>query len=350
MNDEKKLEEIFENKKESRFNKLIIKAKLLSIIKGIVISTLVVTILGFLVFMYNVTTLNKLGNKHLMGLVYYYNIAYPNSYIGTHQQDDRFMTGELDFTKYRFVGNKAVYDGDQKETYGYTNLINGLYGDNGDYLFMPAAESEQELEEVQTYNTIGRRKMKFYHPSINYENYINDLASLSNISNDKLVEISLSFDKEYSIDEVKTMLPENVTLNWLWVNAYDEEALNDMRSHKDINGKINPEDENANNTPNKIEDEDNVYGIKALDRTGDKMNTPENEFIDTICRARSIDGIYTKPYETLFNKLSKDNETINKSDIKIIGVVVSGDARFVEQLKGLPFIKASTFGAIVDKY
>lgn len=350
MNDEKKLEEIFENKKASRFNKLILKAKVFSIIKGIVISTLVITILGFLVLYYNAITLNELGNKKLRGMQNFYNIAKPNSYIGTNQQDDRFMIGELNFTKYRFVGNKAVYDGNYKETYGYMNIINRLYGDNGDYLFMAGAESEQELEEVQTYNKFGRRKMKFYHPSINCENYINDLVLLSNINNEKLVEISLSFNKEYTIDEVKTMLPENVTLNWLWVNTYDEEVLNNMRSHKDINGKSNPEDGNANNAPNVIETEDDVYGIKALDGNGKKIYAPENDFIDMICNAKSIEGTYTTPYETLFNKLSKDNNTINKSDIKIIGVVVSGDARLVEQLKGQPFIKASTFGAIVDKY
>jgi len=52
----------------------------------------------------------------------------------------------------------------------------------------------------------------------------------------------------------------------------------------------------------------------------------------------------------LFNKLSKDKKTIKKADIKIIGVVVSGDVDLLKQLKGKSFIKASTNGAIVDKH
>lgn len=291
MNDEEKLENLFENKKALAFNKLIIKAKVLSIVRGAVISVVVVTIMGFIILYYNAITLNKLGNKRDMELQNFYMIAKPNSYIGARQFDDRFTVGELDFNKYRFIGSKAVYDGNYKESYGYIPLINGLYGNNGDYLFEGQAESMQNLYEIQRYNKIGRRIMKFYLPNIIYDNYINDLSLLDDIEKDKALEISLSFDKAYDIEEVKKMIPQDITLNWLWVDTYEEEQIEDMRSHKEIIKKETSEDDLT--TPNIIECEDNVYGIKALTSNGEKIEDPQNEFVNTICTARLLKGTYT---------------------------------------------------------
>lgn len=335
MNDDEKLKDIFETKKVSKFDKLIFKAKVFSIIRGTVISVVVVVVLGCILLINNTITLNRLGDDKKTVMEHLYNISGPNSYIGATQFDDRIMIGEFSYTKYKFVGSKVVTDGDYKESYGYMPLINGIYGHMGDSLFEGEVETESghALNENQTYNKIGRKMMKFYIPSIKYKYYTNDLPTLSKIGEDKNAEISLSFDKAYSIDEVKNMMPKNITLNWFWVDSYDKKQINDMST-----------------SVNMVENEEDVYGIKSLQDNGDKIKNPEGSFIQTICTAKSIKGTDSQTYQTLFNNLSKDKKTIKKADIKIIGVVVSGDVNSLKQLQGKSFIKASTFGAIVDKY
>ena len=64
--------------------------------------------------------------------------------------------------------------------------------------------------------------MEFYHPSIKYEGYINDLKNLDEIGNNKVMEISLSFDKTYRLEEIRNMISSDVTLNWYWVDTFTE--------------------------------------------------------------------------------------------------------------------------------
>lgn len=337
-----------ENGIKTKIKRSGIKSKFMLKIIKITINIAIFLILLSTFIYYNASTLNKLGNKKIMQLTNYFNVASPNSYIGTYQFDDRFFVGELEFTKYKFVGDNVFYDGESKMSYHYGNIpfVNGMYGNNGDYLFYNEAESQQGLYEAQSYNKIGRRIMKFYLPSIEYANYINDLSMLNNINEDKNVELSLSFDKEYTIDEVNSMLPNNITLNWLWVDTYNEKRIEYMRSHEETIDN----DTIKKSSPNVILNEYDVYGIKTINSSGEKIKNPESIFIDTICNERLVDEENTSVYEELFEKLNKDNRTINKSDIKIIGVVVSGDVVSLNQLSGKKFIKASTFGAITNKY
>ena len=129
MNDEERLKKLFENKGSYDFDRIIKKAKLFSIVRGVITSILVFTIVSFIVLCFNASTLNKLGGDKSNELENYYKIAHPNSYIGSSQMDDGLMTGEFDYVTYRFLGDKPIFDGNNKEAYSYVPLINGIYGD-----------------------------------------------------------------------------------------------------------------------------------------------------------------------------------------------------------------------------
>ena len=327
--DEEKLKELFEMKEEPSFNNTIKRAKTFSMIRTIIISLMIFITFSTALLIANSFILNYVGNKELNKIQTWFQVAMPNAYMGNTQADDRIMIGEVEYPRYRFLGEKPVLDGVFKEDYSYMPLINGIYGDLGYHLFDSKGESFKELEEMRRYNKAGKRVMKFYHPSISYDKHINDLEELNNIEKDKLIEISLSFDKSYSLEEAKALVPEGITLNWYWVDTLDK---NDK-----------------GNLSKSILEEDEVYGIKALDNQGKEMKKPEESFINSIMRGNLNKDTHYR-YESLFKVLSRGKSEITKEDLGIIGVVVSGDVETLKALKNLNYIKAATIGAVADKY
>lgn len=331
--DDEKLRELFGVKEKvkvkSPFNNTIRRVKALSLMRNIIVSLMIFVIVSFMLLMVNARLLNSMSQKEEANLRNLFNVAMPNAYMSGTQVDDRLFVGQIDYERYRFIGNKPVFDGSFKEGYTYMPLINGIYGDAGNYLFSSSASSEKELQEMAKYNKSGKRIMKFYRPSVKYVSYINELANLDQIDGNKLAELSLSFDKSYTIDEVKNIIPKNITLNWYWVDTFDE------RDNGWLTGRIF--------------DESEVYGIKALDRQGRPIDNPEQEFINAVMNGREIknsSGLYNSIYDTLNNGKGQ----ISKDKLRIIGVVVSGKVEDLKTLSEKQFIKAVTIGAVADRY
>ncbi|NFT07580.1 hypothetical protein FDF26_10985 [Clostridium botulinum] len=326
--DEEKLKELFDIQEKPNFNKIIKRAKIFSIIRTTIVSLMIFIIVSFVVFISNATILNQMSNKKQECLSNFFNISMPNAYIGSIQSDDRIMVGEIDYVRYRFLGNKPITDGNYKDGYTYMPLINGIYGDWGNYLFNSGGKLSKDSKEVSKYNKASKKVMEFYHPSVKYKSYINDLENLDEIGNNKVMEITLSFDKEYSLEEIKNMIPDDVILNWYWVDTFAENS-------EEFSSKL-------------VFDEYDVYGMKALDREGNIIDRPEKDFINAINEGK--DNNYANQYKELFDNLSNGKGEINKEDLKIIGVVVSGDSKTLKALKDKNYIKAATLGAVADKY
>ncbi|MFJ7733150.1 anti sigma factor C-terminal domain-containing protein [Lysinibacillus sp. NPDC097231] len=51
----------------------------------------------------------------------------------------------------------------------------------------------------------------------------------------------------------------------------------------------------------------------------------------------------------VYQSLIGENGTLDKSDVKIIGAVVTGTPKQLESLQGQTYIKASTFGVISNR-
>lgn len=313
---------------------------------------ILVIVVGVAIFIYyNSFKLNKIGGEKIRQLRNYYNIAWPNGYIGAVKFNENFFVGQLEYSKYRIVDDKVIYDGNSKVGYQYIRLFNGMYGENDNLLFYPSSDNDEGFEGVRYYNNVARRVMKFYVPYIEYGNYLNDLYELKNVADDKLIEMSISFDKDYSVEEAQRLIDEDIRLGWLWVDTFSSEKIEKMRSHEvDVytNGSTDNNDKYL--SKNIVLNEDGVYGIKILDREGKKIQEPEKKFIDSISNGRVYDKEYANIYNEIFTNLSKNGETIKEADIRIIGMVVSGKVSDMKQLIGQKYIKGATFGAIDDKY
>ncbi|MBD7913244.1 anti sigma factor C-terminal domain-containing protein [Clostridium cibarium] len=323
--DDEKLRELFEVDERPILSRTIRKAKTLSIMRSIIISLMIIVVAGFVFLGSNSTALNIISNRKKNSLIDWYNIAMPNAYVGYCQVNDGITVGEINYSRFRFLGSKPIKDGDFTESYTYVPLINNkeeIYNGIDNYLL----KTKDELtKKIAGYNKSGKHIMEFYHPLERFENYSNDFEKLNEIDNNKLAEMSLSFDKPYSLEEVKAMIPKEVTLNWYWVDTYDPKELN-----------------------YRVLDEYRVYGMKAIDRDGEASD-PSQKFIDTIVKHKNSED-NNHIYEKIYNTLSGGNGEIKKDDLKIIGVVVSGDVKSLKTLKEKEFIKAATLGAVADKY
>ena len=188
---------------------------------------------------------------------------------------------------------------------------------------------KENFNYYRHYNTqTGQREMLFYHPEIDYRKYINDLPQLDEMDNRKLVEMGISFDQSYTLEQVKTMLPSNVHPVWYWVDTYSDK---DRLFDKD------PMPESANM----------IYGFGPGIDNG---NVNEEYFLSSIENGLSVKGKYYNEYKRIYDYLRKEKEKPVKNDVKILGVVVTGTAENLKTLKEKNYIKSATLGVVTDKY
>jgi hypothetical protein len=203
--------------------------------------------------------------------------------------------------------------------------------------------------ELQRYNELGQREMVFFYPFLDYPNYKNDLQLLESISSTKVMEMALSFDKDYTMDEVKNIIPQNVTLAWYWLDDLDEQEKEDSKPRTE-------EQQNPDGTtyivdyPPRLRSERTVYGIKAYDPNGISREEPEQHFIWALKNGMVYDTRFKSEFERVFQNIAGEDKEITKEDFRVFGAVVTGNAESLKNLQDMPFIKASSIGVITDKY
>lgn len=335
MSDEKKLKETFDFK-STETKKVLRKAKLFTIFRTVIISLLVFII----VLVANEVILTRIADDKLIDESFYNIIAGPNTYISHSQFYNGFLLGEAEYITTRVVGNKSVFNGTHKIKYSIIPFIKNLYGTGRGQL-----NQITNGAELSYYNKVGNKEMIFFHPSIEYETYPNDLTLLDKLGQDKYLEMALSFNQDYSLEEVQALIPSEVKIAWYWVDTYSEQNLSEMKSHsaEEANG------EKHYQKP-RVLFANNVYGIKAIDSHGEKAKDPESLFIGFIKLGCKNKGPYQSQFKNLYNVLSNGKGEITKDDLRIIGVVVTGDTDSMNLLKNNNSIKATTLGIQIDKY
>jgi hypothetical protein len=179
--------------------------------------------------------------------------------------------------------------------------------------------------------------MMFYIPEINYnEKILNDLPSLSEMDPGKLVEMGISFDKSYSFEEVKSMLPEGLKQVWYWVDTYNNKDR--YKPYKDGNGNMSyviPEEARS------------IFGFGAR---WDSDHAEANDFIKSLQNGLMQKGKYYSEYSRIYDYLKRDKTEPDANDVRIIGVVVTGTAEQLKSLTNKAFVRGAVLGAVVDKY
>lgn len=254
-----------------------------------------------------------------------------------------FLNGTLQTYKAKVIEGVLVPWADQKVNYTVLSLpiFSSMGGSTGQQSVSLPDENMQKqgYEYTRSYNGLsGQREMMFYIPGVNYNGKIlNDLPLLSEMDSDKKVEMAISFDKDYSLDEAKQLLPSELNQTWYWVDTYDNRAFYDP--WQDGNGKesyATPEPENW------------VKGFGVNPSEPTEVNG--KSFLDALEQGRHLKGLYHYEFNRIFDYLKRDKKEPQESDIRILGVVVTGTAKQLQSLSGQPYVRGVTLGAVVEKY
>ncbi|MGY3188390.1 anti sigma factor C-terminal domain-containing protein [Lysinibacillus sp. TE18511] len=262
-----------------------------------------------------------------------------NEFIGTTKNYPGILGGEMHYKTFKYIEGKIVPTGD--DTYGYGFLRDEKVYE-GSIFPLPFGKSGREQDlDVQHYNELGQREMLFFYPFIDYQKMRNDLALLPEMDDHKIMEVALSFDKGYSMQEALAKLPKDVTTSWLWVK--------DINVTDDHYVKIAKSDGTVEKGDYLLRSEENVYGFSLFNANGEVAENPAEQFVRAISSGTRQKSRLQDEYKRLEKEIGgADGLSVN--DLVIYGAVVTGNKKTLTSLQDLDFIKASSIGVITDKY
>ncbi|MHA0855759.1 anti sigma factor C-terminal domain-containing protein [Paenibacillus sp. CMAA1364] len=267
-------------------------------------------------------------------------ISGPNQYVSGITDETGFLSGRIEFNIFKIIEGVPMPWLTKKTVYNVLPLLSFTSHSGNDNGLMLSLPDPEMLKENFGYNRgyngqNGQRKMAFYIPTVNYnDKVLNDLSIVKKINEEKLVEMAISFDKSYSLDEVQSMIPTKLTQVWYWVDTYDDKKY--FEPYKDGNGNM------SYATP--VID-DWVYGF------GIHIDGPVitgSEFINSL--EKGLDGKYHYEFNRIYNYLKAMKDKPDKTDIRLYGVVLTATAKEIQKLSGQSYIRGAVLGAVVDKY
>ncbi|HHW39366.1 MAG TPA: hypothetical protein GXX18_19475 [Bacillales bacterium] len=326
----------------NKMEKTIKKAKRRANWKIVLISVIVLIVVIIVGSILNRSITYKLETPVQFSARGFHEISAPNEFMGKLERYHGFLGGENRYTTYKIIEGKVVYTGQERFGYGPFRDENLNRIGTESPLLIGESFYEEDLQK-QHYNELGQREMVFFYPFLQYKTYRNDLALLDDIGEDKIMEVALSFDQGYTFKEVASLIPENVTLTWLWVDDVNEEEDNFQFEQFDDNGKVVGYKQS-------LRSEHTVYGLSLLDENGDRKEEPVFRFIGSIEANQQFKTRWQGEFKRLYKTLSGEDGHLTSEDLQYYGAVVTGDAQTLSQLNDLPFIKASSIGVITEKY
>lgn len=329
MNEEEELF-VFDEKSTKR---LIRKAKTKSLVKIVSLIVVIVPIV-FVVILY---TLYQLSNKHGINLEYdiklYEELTRPNVYVSNQALSFDLTGGEIRTQTYKLIGDRPYI---WETIEGQYNLFGQYSNDSGasNTIMLDGSSSLKETNQFTLYNVhTGDREVRFYHPNIAYDSVKNAVNQLDKLDANLDVELALSFDQAYTLEEVKTMLPSTVQQRWYWVDGYSEHLLSFIGEEQGTISAKYPY----------------LYGFRAEfpwqkeTGSGDEIDA----FIFSVNRLYNNDN-FKRKVVPLYETIIGSNQQLDREDVKIIGVVVTGTVKELSSLQEESYIRASTFGVIAD--
>ncbi|MNN52694.1 hypothetical protein D3C81_1674080 [compost metagenome] len=92
------------------------------------------------------------------------------------------------------------------------------------------------------------------------------------------------------------------------------------------------------------------YGVYGFGIRPDSDQASPEDFIGLVQSGLASGDKYDKEYERINQYLKKDKAEPDASDVRILGVVVTGKASSLTSLKSQDYIRGAVLGAVVDKY
>lgn len=316
----KDMDNIFD---DNKLKQSVRKARFKSTIKIICIS-LVVFVAGSFI---NTAIAIKYSEKSYKTTEAYVRVSVPGGYISESTDFVGFLGGNGTYKITKKVGNKPVILEDRVSFFGLTPQIAVSRGQGSGY--HTAGQWPVDIWEN------GYRKMRFFHPSIKYSEYQNDLAEIEKIPEGKIIEMAISFDKPYKMTELFTI--ENklspAKISWVWLNEFTEEQM------KQYESEINNYDSKANGIS-----ENEAIGISIPNEDKLWVN-PYDQYYDVL--VENLGKSYMPEHKKLYDEIMARGKT-KMEDAEVLGVIVQGTKEELKQLTENPMIRATSIGVVVD--
>lgn len=300
---------------EKNEKNLITKAKRKSTIRMIYISGLVSLLVLTLIILVKLNVTPWLLNKELIVQETYYEVYGANSFVGPWEESIQVIGSKATAPQYKLLDGRPVYI---REISNSSNKIEVYLTPN----------------EYETYRYLGGKVMNFIHPEVKLRRVPNELKNIGSFQDHQMIEMGLSFDKAYSLDEVKTMLPKDIDLQWAWVDVYSTEEVNLLQ---------------ASESPANVFTENEVVGFSMVDETGVTLEDPVKKFMASMMNGKNHRGPYKKDMTMLYETLTKQGK-VDETNINVIGVVVVGKKEALKQIQDESSIRTSSIGAVVDSF
>ncbi|WP_443660301.1 anti sigma factor C-terminal domain-containing protein [Clostridium algidicarnis] len=310
---------------DKQLKKAYKKSKRLSTIRTIIIVILVVIPL----YIINVMISYKMGIKHYEELQKGIEIKNPNAYISNVNGFIGFMGGTCEYTVSKVIGRKNINLYNKNSSYGLGLKFNRFTIGSG-------KGGHRQGEWPDRIDSSGNLTMMVFHPDIEYKEYKDDIALLNKVSTDSLLEMTLSFDKKYKINEISDILP-TTQISELLIDGYTKEKMEVYKKEAlEYDGKvtyIRESDFIGFKSPERV----NYYEVnQALDNY--------KKFLDNLQFDFKVSD-YKNEFSSIYSTL-KAKDQLEGDNVDIIGVVVYGSPEELQKLSTNPHIKASSVGII----
>lgn len=313
MKDNHELDDFFSFEKNEK--NLIMKAKRKSTIRMAWISGLVSLLVLTLIVLVKLQVTPWLLNKELIVQETYYEVHGANLFVGPWEESIQIIGSKATAPQYKLLDGRPVYRGE------ISNDSNKL-------------EVHLSPNEYETYNYLGGKVMNFIHPEVKINQVPSELKNIDVFHDHQMIEMGLSFDRAYSLDEVKAILPNDLPLQWAWIDVYSDEEVDSLQTSE---------------SPANIFTENEIIGFSMVDETGITLEDPVMEFMESVVYGKNHMGPYKKDMKALYETLNKQGE-VDETTIKVIGAVVVGKKEALKQIKNEPSVRASSVGAVVDSF
>jgi hypothetical protein len=315
--------------KDFEFEKLVKKARKRSLIKmmliSLVISLIVLTGLYFIgdtvmkIKMEKETNLDSIWNGIIGANVEEQGTTY--NYSPT--------TATTKTKLVKKVGGVPIPWGEQEKVFTILGTSRLLTTDG------PSGSGSIEDERIPLYYQ-GERVVEFFHPQVNYNQIFDDRTLLNKIDDNSVIEMAISFDKGYSIEEVNQVFKDQ--LAWYWVDTFSKD---DIKEHNELN---------------KNESFSRGYTINGFEAYGFQYNqhpkaNPASNFISILEMIKEDGGNYQNEAVEIFNNISNQGKmNLEPENLKIIGVIVTGKPSDLKKFSDTSMIRGATLGATTDQY
>lgn len=330
---EQELNDLFDGKSTSTISKVVKKAKRRTFIRNISISIFVIVFLLITLSFSWLFIIRGSQEKAMRDIELFSRITNPNiELLGSQNESNGAFEGILTFNRYKEIEGIPVDWSNHVVTY---SLFGGVSRLTGNHSLIQMEDKKDELPRFYDRET-KQRMMSFYHPEVSYNKVRNDLNTLNNFSDDTLVELGISFNKKYKPEEVRELIPENLTLKWYWVDTYSQEDI------KKMNVNLNQD----NYYPTELASE--VYGFS--ENTIDSSKS-EMQFMNALQTGLNYkDGKYFGEFNRIYNNLKGNSAQLAAENTEIIGAVITGTPTEFAELNDMDIIRAAVLGVAVKPY